>query len=402
MNKLRIVILLIIATLSGAQLLAQGKGVQKLPNAVPFKGPKTNHTVNWEGTRKEVFLAVGGASMLGDLGGQNGEGKGFIFDVEPALTRQSFTGGARYFVREFHSVKAGFTYAQLLSSDRYTNYPNRKYRNLNAKADLFELAAHYEWHILKPTTLNLAGAPSSRVFAGNRFGAYVSAGLGGLFANPKTQFEGQYYATRPLSTEGQGLPGGPKPYGLFHLAVPFGGGVYWLLDRNFILGFDVCYRWTSTDYLDDASGYYYNNDAIRQAKGKLAALLANPSVLLSDVPDQNWYTENQPRGGSRSNDTYLTAQVSLSHTIGKSISNGPIKQKRDKMKLKGGKSPKPQKAKFKTRKLKQPNAKKLAKGGKKAPKPKKITAKKVNKKGKKQPKVTYGKKRQKRAKIISF
>ena len=113
---------------------------------------------------------------------------------------------------------------------------------------------------------------------------------------------------------------------------PIGGGVTYLLNRNYTIGIDFGYRWTSSDYMDDASGYYYPNDELEKRNGKLAALFANPSVLLEDVPDPDWYTENQPRGGSESNDTYLISQITLSHSFTPSITNKEFKQKKRKQK----------------------------------------------------------------------
>lgn len=290
----------------------------------------TRAPTDWTKDRIEVLGGMGPSIFLGDLGGQNNPGKPFLFDYEPTTTRYSFSAGTRYYLREYHSVRAQFSYASITGADSLTYYPNRRYRNLNFKSPIYELAGIYELHILKPEFIHFAGARSTKVFTGSRIGAYGFGGIALIFFNPKGQFNGQWYSLAPLNTEGQGLPGGPKDYSRLNLSVPLGGGVYWLLNYNFKLGLEFGYRWSMTDYLDDASTYYYDNQAIEENYGKVAALFANPSVLLDNVPDQNWYTKNQPRGGSNSNDTYMFVQLTLSKSLGPSITNKEFKPKKKK------------------------------------------------------------------------
>ena len=105
-----------------------------------YSNPKIKESsIDWKSTRLE-FIAGGGATgFLGDLGGQNTPGKPFIFDYEPTTTRYSVSAGARYFLREFQAVRGYLTYAEVQGSDELTEYPNRKYRNLNFKSPIVEL-----------------------------------------------------------------------------------------------------------------------------------------------------------------------------------------------------------------------------------------------------------------------
>ena len=298
-----------------------------------YKTPKIdNSPTDWTKTRLEFMLGIGPTAFLGDLGGQDGPGKPFIYDFEPTQMRYGISVATRCYLREYHAIRGSLSYGRLRGDDATTDYPNRKYRNLNFKSPLIELTGNYEFYLLKPKTIHFAGARTTSIFDGNRFGIYASAGAGFMFFNPKGQLNGQWYALKPMQTEGQGMPNGPKPYRRLGLVFPIGGGVTYLLNRNYTIGIDFGYRWTSSDYMDDASGYYYPNDEIEKRNGKLAALFANPSVLLEDVPDPDWYTENQPRGGSESNDTYLISQITLSHSFTPSITNKEFKQKKRKQK----------------------------------------------------------------------
>jgi len=395
MKGLKHIYIVLLVLFFSTQVICQQKAVfgktpkvkNKGARAKMYKTPKLdNSATDWTKNRMEFMLGLGATSFLGDLGGQDGPGKPFIYDVEPMQTRYSLTGGIRYYLRKFHAIRGSFSYSRLRGDDATTNYVNRKYRNLNFKSPVIQLDAKYEFYLLKPKTIHLAGARSTSIFNGNRFGAYVSAGAGFMFFNPKGELNGEWYALKPMQTEGQGMPGGPDPYRRLGFTFPLGGGVTYLLNRNYTIGLDFQYHWTSTDYMDDASGYFYPNDVIEKRNGKLAALFANPSVLLEDVPEPDWYTENQPRGGSESNDTYLFAQITLAHSFTPSITNKPIKQNKAKFK-KNYKD----KKRFKTRKGRKS----------KSYKNKKI---KIKKKRFKSPNLNFGNKRNKRnkRKVISF
>lgn len=296
-----------------------------------YKEPKLKEqSTDWKANRTEYLIGVGASFFLGDLGGQDGPGKPLLYDLDPTQSRYSITAGARYYVREFHAIRGTATYARVRGTDEVTSYPNRRYRNLNFKSPIIEVSGSYEFHILKPKTIHFMGARTTHLFDGNRFGLYGSIGAGAFIFNPKGKLGDKWYALKPLGTEGQGLPGGPNPYKRIALAFPMGGGVTYLLNYNYKIGIDIGYRWTTTDYVDDASGYFYDNDAIVSSRGKLAGVMANPSVLLDNVPNREWYTENQPRGGSKSNDTYVFTQLTLSHTFTKGISNKEFKPKKKK------------------------------------------------------------------------
>ena len=343
-----------------------------------------NSSVDWKSTRLE-FMAGGCASgFLGDLGGQDAPGKPFVFDYEPVTTRYAFSAGARYFLREYHALRGYFTYAEVRGDDALTSYPNRRYRNINFKSPIAELSAIYEFHLFKPSFIHFAGANTTKLFSGNRFGSYLSAGVGMFYFNPKGKLGTQYYALQPLRTEGQDFPDAPSSYSRVAAAIPMGGGIYMLMNHNITLGLDFGLRWTSSDYIDDASGYYYDNNAILARDGKLAAYFANPSVALGGVPEPYWYTENQPRGGSKSNDTYMFLQLTLSKSFTPTVNNRDFKpQKKRRIRA----YPKSKKKQFepKGRKNNSYNNKRIKKKKRKF----------------KAPKLNFGKRR-KRSKITTF
>lgn len=308
-------------------------------NLAPSLAKSTD--TDWKMGRLKYVFGIGATNFLGDLGGQNGVGKPLFYDLDYAVTRYNLSFAVRYHLLKHHALRAGLYYGRVKASDALTSYPNRKYRNISIKSPIVELSAVYEWHFIQPKTLHLAGARTTHIFDGNRFGAYAMGGIGGFYFNPKGEYNKQWHALQPMGTEGQGLPGGAGPYSRINVAFPVGGGITYLLNNNITIGLEYGYRWTTTDYIDDASTYYYDNNKIREARGPLAAHFADPS---QHSPEPHWYKTGQPRGNPESKDTYMFLQFNIITTFQKGISNKEFKpKKRDK-----GKAPK----KFKVKKHK--------------------------------------------------
>jgi hypothetical protein len=70
-------------------------------------------------------------------------------------------------------------------------------------------------------------------------------------------------------------------------------------------------RYTFTDYIDDASTIYYDNDKLRAEKGDAAADLADPS----SGENPNWTAAGSPRGNPKNNDHYLSIFVTFTYNL---------------------------------------------------------------------------------------
>jgi hypothetical protein len=92
------------------------------------------------------------------------------------------------------------------------------------------------------------------------FVPYAFAGIAVFHNNPKAKVpvdEGnRWVALQPLGTEGQGLEGYGKPYSRIQLGIPMGVGFRYKVSPRVDLAFEIGYRFTFTDYLDDVSGNY--------------------------------------------------------------------------------------------------------------------------------------------------
>lgn len=285
----------------------------------------------WKKYKREVFVSMGTANFLGDLGGQKGEGKHYSpADLNFNQSRTAFGAGARYKLDRALNIAGKFSYLHVRGDDASTENIYRNNRNLNFKSNIFELSLRAE-----------VGYQSTRRGA-SKYGVkrnygrmknvthnlYAFAGFGGFYFNPKGRTAGgDWVALRPLHTEGQGLPGGPKQYSNFSLNV-LGGAYYKLtINKKWSVGLEFCYRKTFTDYIDDVSTRYYDSQALAQAYGPLSAQMADPSL-------GNIYGASLPAGdgtpaqrGDSQKDSYMSLEVTVGYIFKKAHKSARLRSK---------------------------------------------------------------------------
>ncbi|UKN02946.1 hypothetical protein K6119_05385 [Paracrocinitomix mangrovi] len=264
----------------------------------------TNFTTSdyWKGQRKELLFGIGATNFLGDLGGLNKIGTDYSFmDLEWVTTRPSGHLGYRYRLRPWVATKSLLQYGVLRGSDQLTTEPFRHNRNLSFKTHLIEFSQHLELVIYN----NEHYGRRNKIYGlkGHRNKndlLYLFSGIS-VFAYIPQAEDGTNL--RPLNTEGQGLPGGPKKYGLVNIGIPFGMGFKLGLDRVWRMSFELSYTKTFTDYLDDVSGVYYD----WAGNGYTEPDYADPS--LGAFP--NWTNPGEQRGDSKQKDAYFFFNVSI-------------------------------------------------------------------------------------------
>ncbi len=93
---------------------------------------------------------------------------------------------------------------------------------------------------------------------------------------------GQKFYLRPLRIEGEGFSDGVKNYNLTQFAIPFGGGIKLSLSDNINVGVELGLRKLFTDYLDDISKLYLDQNSLLNARGAKAVELAYPGNELKN------------------------------------------------------------------------------------------------------------------------
>jgi len=266
----------------------------------------------WKYYRREFSASFGMGNYLGDLGGTDGPGiKFFLMDLEMSTFKRCFGGSYRYHIRRNMSLRATGYYGQIEGSDALTGHAERSYRNLDFQSKVYEAAVLYECYFLRNKPGHLYKIKNAKGQKPQRFDLFVFAGVGGFWFNPMSGG----VPLKPLRTEGQGLPGGPKPYSRLQICFPGGFGANMLITNTLKIGFEGNYRLTMTDYLDDVSTFYYDNAKLRAAYGDATANMADKS----SGANPNWTAEGAIRGNPKNDDAYMSGMLTLTYIWKKSV-----------------------------------------------------------------------------------
>lgn len=291
----------------------------------------------WKRYRHEAWGGFGGTNFMGELGGGEGEARDLFLDFDPQSSRFVFTGGYRYKLDEIFSFRGGLAYARIYGSDEFAGDPFRRSRNLSFRSPIVELTAMGEVYFIREKTTNRYRVRGIKGAFGSGLSAYITAGLGGFWFNPRAQFNGKWYSLQPMKTEGQGLPNGPDEYRRISMCIPMGIGARYSINRNISISLEYGFRYTFTDYMDDVSTRYYDPTAIANANGGInsetgqaAAYFSNPAVQVELEDGTEWvtggpkpWTTREQRGDYTTNDTYMFAILALNYKFTSKKTNRP-------------------------------------------------------------------------------
>lgn len=279
-----------------------------MPNSINAQHTKFNTQSNWALNKKELTVSIGCTQFTGDLGGDDIAGTDFsLKDLDLKATSWNSTFGFRYRFHPYFSTSSKFIIGQLKGDDKYTNEIYRRNRNLHFKSTIFELEQRIEWIFLSiedARSFSKKRILKGKISSSNQLYLYSGAGI--LFFNPKAQYNNQWIALRPLSTEGQGLPGGAKKYNRVTATIPFGLGIRIGINEMSRIGIEATYYKTFSDYIDDVHGNYFDRTKIPTPEGQF---LSNPSVS-----NNNWTNAGQQRGGKQK-DAFYSLNLVYYHNI---------------------------------------------------------------------------------------
>lgn len=242
----------------------------------------------------EFGFSLGAGHYFGDL------------NTRAKLNRPKLAAGL-FFRKNFGNyiaLRLAGNFAQLGYSDVYnTHNEAMRRRNLSFNTNVWELALQGDFNFYR----FMPGDPDFS------FTPYVTLGVSAFSYDPYAYLKDEKYNLRQLGTEGQGSTLHPdrKPYGTMGLAIPLGVGLKYALNDRINLGFEVLYRFTNTDYLDDVSKSYADP----------AAFPPNPDGTPSAaflLQDRSYETgtpiggKDIQRGNSQNKDQFVTAMFTIS------------------------------------------------------------------------------------------
>lgn len=278
----------------------------------------------WKNNRHSIIVSAGGNIFLGDLGGGAKEGAHFFGLRDVDLPSVKFSGmlGYRYQIGERLYTRVNVMFSKVGADDANSGREVRKVRNLNFRSDLLEAGATVDYYFIKEKELPRHGLKGPSF--GRRIAGYLFVGFSALHFNPMGQYEGAWYDLQPLCTEGQGTgikyrvkQGGvnavietQEPYSRLAYAVPIGLGFKVQINTNVSVGLEIAQHFTTTDYIDDCSSYYFNyaQEGVEPPSG-MTSVFANRM-------GKNAPTGTQ-RGDSGYNDAYFTTMFSVYYKFGK-------------------------------------------------------------------------------------
>jgi len=218
-------------------------------------------------------------------------------------TRWNFGGTFTHRFTPRISARAGLTYGQITGDDSKAadqNDPEGKYRynrNMNFRNNIAELSVVGIFDLI-PNRNNYIKRPD--------LVPYLLAGVAGYAGNPKGKYtDGNFVELQPLKTEG-------VAYNRGGIAIPFGAGARYKLNKNFDLGFEIIFRKTFSDYLDDVSTVYVDRSQLSPGAGQY---FGGDNVISTAGQFTNFNSPGVQRGKSNEDDWYVTAGFTVNYIL---------------------------------------------------------------------------------------
>jgi hypothetical protein len=263
----------------------------------------------------EVGLGIGPLFFLGDLGGNLGEGTRFVKDVNFSTINLAKGLYVNVYPKEWLGFRLAINQGRLEGYDSVISGNGgaeeaRKARNLQFRSNMWEAYGAIEFY---PTVFferydGLQG----------KLRPYGVIGFGAFSFNPQAPYIDQngrkrWVDLQPLRTEGQGMAEYPdrQPYKLWSYEVPIGVGVKYYVSESFYVGFEVMHRKSFTDYVDDVSTTYIDNNLFSSYLTGEQIRMANQLHYRGDKipgqPSSRVPLDGEQRGNPKQNDSFFSS-----------------------------------------------------------------------------------------------
>lgn len=233
----------------------------------------------------EIGISVGAGHYFGDINPNMG------------LQRPGVAFGLFYKKQfgDYVALRFQGQFTDLAYSDARSKNSVQRQRNLSFNSDVYSVALRGDFNFFR-------FVPGSNQYF---FTPFVSIGVGRFWYNPYAYVPGKSSPVflQTLNLENASI----SDYGSNAMIYPIGFGFKYNLRQNINIGFELTHNITSTDYLDDVSGVYRDPSSLSGD----ALYLHDPSD-----PSRPYGQKGKMRGfGSKLNDTYVTAEVTLSISL---------------------------------------------------------------------------------------
>jgi hypothetical protein len=204
--------------------------------------------------------------------------------------------GGTYDLSDHFSLRGMLAYGHVSADDKFGSH---RARNLNFTSRIYEVSVGVEYyftpldeHVLTP---------------------YVFGGISLYHFNPYTfDSTGKMVGLQILDTEGEGFIAGRPAYKIYQYGIPFGAGVKFSLSENINVGIEIGYRKLFTDYLDDVSTTYVDENTLLARMGHRAVQFAYRGGELKNGPP---YPAGGTPRGTKPKDWYYLSGFTASFRI---------------------------------------------------------------------------------------
>ena len=207
----------------------------------------------WKLLRYEGALGIGTTNVYGDLGGKpNATSLLFIRDITFRNTRPSVYAALRYKIDPKMALKLNLIYGYSRHEDYSGSRLELQGRNFISVVNLFEVSGQYEFYFLQEERRMTSAALFNRRGMINNYstiGAYVFAGIGATVAWADLDLEPRSFDVY-------------KPGTKVIAAFPIGLGIKYVISDRWMLGWELGYRHTLSDFLDGIQTPWSNNSDV--------------------------------------------------------------------------------------------------------------------------------------------
>ncbi|AHM58659.1 hypothetical protein D770_01925 [Flammeovirgaceae bacterium 311] len=227
--------------------------------------------------------------------------------------KPSLGGGVQYRFSQNFSLRGELLWYRISGDDTYNDMEHPIYpRNLSFRSD------------------NLEGSVVAVGYLYNKYARgrnkpswnpYAFAGIGFTTNTPKAYYQDEWHSLRPLQTE-------DVAYSPVLLSLPFGIGVtYHDVFPQWDMSFEIGYRYTGSDYLDDVSTKYpdpaaLDNPLARALSDRRDEFLQERNIPKEQAVDRTYpgpyefYWGDRYRGNPGNKDWYMISAIKVVYSPG--------------------------------------------------------------------------------------
>ncbi len=199
----------------------------------------------WKLRRYDVGLNLGSTQVFGDIGGTASEKNWFgIKDLRPNETRPAIGLHIRYKVDQVYSVKFFSCFGLGRGADSYSR---NDHRGFSYRTTIIENSFQVEYYLISEEKKYRSAAMYNRRGMLNNYStisAYAFLGVGTTMYFPKTD------AYVRINEQTGDIYDQIDGYGFIAMTVPLGLGAKYIIDDKWLVGAELGYRWTTSDFLD--------------------------------------------------------------------------------------------------------------------------------------------------------